>query len=380
MLAMNGFTHPVNNPSLGPGAVVLSWFGINNPSLIVYKSQIWRLFMSSFLCSGCITYFFVVLCLWSYTRKTEARMMKVARRRVNGLDRDDDDSSWRIYFFAVFFIISLGSNLIYAMTSSGASCGSIALVLGLNSFSIAMNVREFNAGVSAISVEHDDDDQTVVQKTEMFPAPWVPTILIFLYTVCFLPYNSLIMMVSAMVLGIFTAQFVFYFTDAEESDDVTIQGGEIGNFVAMRMSSRSFSLFSILFLTLFLLLTFRVVRPNEKYKVPYLTGCNTMYSTNVDDIVNDYYGNNRERQRWLEDNDGQGTICAQMCVPNVAYIPIYWGVNGFFPFSVSHGTCEDNGYREHVSDKTITKLSYSVDVELYSFTGSDDDYVNDNAN
>ena len=66
--------------------------------------------------------------------------------------------------------------------------------------------------------------------------------------------------------------------------------------------------------------------------------------------------------RALEGNDGNDmfdgqNMCAQMCIPHLVYRPALWGVRQFASIQVEIGTCEENGYVQHVADHTLRKFT-----------------------
>ena len=93
----------------------LSKYGINNPSLILYKHQLWRLLSANFLCSGVLTYFITLLYLCYTVRSLENTLANP------------------VHTLWAFVSVALGNNLFYASILDGASCSSISLVMGLQS-------------------------------------------------------------------------------------------------------------------------------------------------------------------------------------------------------------------------------------------------------
>jgi hypothetical protein len=118
----------------------------------------------------------------------------------------------------------------------------------------------------------------------------------------------------------------------------------------------------IVFSLLYILLLFRVPSPNTSNISPYLTGCNLVYSDQVDDFVNSYAsGNDRSLE---EQNENLGNMCAQFCIPHLIYRPILWGSR--FIQQLEKGTCEDNGYNTYIADKTYEKYSVVLEVQLFT--------------
>ena len=395
MMTWDGLESVLYNPSVGPTATTLSAFGINNPTLAVYHHQILRvLITSTFLCSGVITYLMVVLSLYRYIRPLE-QVMQLMSPSPSIVDPDDDGTFSSRHFLEVAGLLSLGSNLFYACVANGASCSTIAVVLGLQAFSCTMHSYH---------------------KQPAFPRPLAATIFMFLITCLFLPFNSWIMMMAAMVLGVGLALRVYIPSDAmlDSSDHYSSysEQNESGrqnisskdnplanpppqpisaiNGTVKRNNRLAQGLLAVFAVQLFLLAV-RIRRPKRMYEHPFVTGCELVYTTKVDDIVNSYVGDqfgggndndnkDRNRQfRWRrflgeenEDADddaaGQGDeefMCAQFCVPHLVSKPFMWGARMKTSFDVQPGWCEDVGYSQHIADKTFAYKSYSIDIELY---------------
>jgi len=375
-LSWNGFEDFLYNPSIGPSANTLSTFGINNPTLVVYHTQILRLVTSTFLCSGIITYSLLMFSLYKYTRPLERTMRSLAHADTRFPSRS---------FVEVAALVTLGSNIFYACFASGASCSSMTLVFGMQSFAFAMNKYH--------------------QQTE-FSRHWFTSIMLGSIIVCLLPFNSWIMMTSSILLGAALAILVYTpvvstgstdyksYADGEHSefnDEDTKTTTQSGIFLTRKMMF----LYSFLALltVLFLLLLFRVRRPNQMYEQPFMTSCDLVYTTNVNNIVSGYYGtqfrNNdddqggeeRFRMRWLEEQeeDAAEYMCAQLCLPHLVSRPAIWGANIYDKsLDVQKGQCEDVGYSQHIADKTYAYRKYSVDIELYY--ADDYNYYNENEN
>ncbi len=317
MLITGELAHPLNNPSLGPSATALSTFGINNPTLIVTKGQVLRLITSSFVCSGFLTYLMFTSCVFKCMRHVETAI------------------SSNVVFGTVMLIIVLGSNLTYTLFGEGASCGSLALALGMNMFSISM------------SKKYGFDQQ--------FPRLWLSTFFNALLGIALFPFNNWIMIVSAMAIGAFVAPAVVrmddYFTVQNHFD---------------RLSKMTLGGVAVVYFIVFILVVSRVPNPDKVYQYPYLTGCTMMYTLDLDTILADY---GAQRRRKLGDFDG---FCAQFCVPHLIEKPFYWSVGSLTEYSMTRGQCEDYGYDGHAADKTISYLGYNLDIEAFYQTGDDD--------
>ncbi len=84
---------------------------------------------------------------------------------------------------------------------------------------------------------------------------------------------------------------------------------------------------------------------------------------------------NGDRERRLEEvgddwMNGEN-LCAQLCVPHIAYRPAVWGVGQFSPISIEAGSCEENGYDVHVADKTFRELTITLEVQLFTAADSE---------
>lgn len=321
MLISQGFAHPANNPSLGPSAISLSSFGINNPSLIVYNSQLVRLVTSGFLCSGVITFVILAFTLHRHTKNLE---------REIGSSKE---------FCILGIAVMLGSNLIYACVAGGASCATISTILGLNALSISLPRNKSESEARAA------------------PRPICSTVTLFIFAALVLPFNSWIINLSGVCIGLILG-FAAVERHAQESASDLRTGESIYRYTAKRNPVKGFF---ALCLVLFFLLVFRAIRPNSLYTSPFLTGCDLTYVELPSDIVGSFYGGNRR----LGNAEGGGTICAEFCVPHIAARPLVWGASTYSGYSVSSGQCKDKGYDTHIADKTFSKATYSVDVEVY---------------
>ncbi|CAJ1966600.1 unnamed protein product [Cylindrotheca closterium] len=320
MLVSQGFAHPANNPSLGPRATSLSTFGINNPSLIVYNSQLLRLMTSGFLCSGILTFAILAFTLHRHTRNLEKEI---------GSSKE---------FCILMLAVMLGSNLIYACVAGGASCATIATVLGMNTLSIVL------------------PRNTSASETPATPTPTCSTITIFIFAALALPFNSWIINFASICVGLFLGYAVVERQMQEVASD--LKTGQ-SLYTAKRNPLMGFFAFCMI---LFCLLAFRAIRPNRLYTSPFLTGCDLAYVELPSDIVGSYYDNRRLDAA----GDGADTLCAEFCVPHLAARPVVWGASTYSGYAVSSGQCADKGYDTHIADKTFSKATYSVDVEVYT--------------
>jgi membrane associated rhomboid family serine protease len=337
MLLANGFAHPIDNPSLGPSAVTLSRYGINNPTMVIYQSQLFRLITSGVVCSGIITYFMVVWSLVKHISTLESALGNTKQ------------------FAVLSSTILLGSNLIYAIFANGASCSSIALILGLNSLSIVTGRR--------VGIEESP-----------LPRPICFSVTLFIIVALLLPFNSWLMNLGGILTGAFVGLM-----GLEKAEDADLSSSDIRSKDSKRYSYRQLpfkALYSVFALALVLLI-FRIRRPNKLYSSPFLTGCELANVELSADIVGSFGG---DGQRLLKEDEGNDddyadgySYCGEFCVPHLAARPLVWGASTYSGYTVSTGQCQDKGYDTHIADKTFTKATYSVDVEVYTIYENDDD-------
>lgn len=374
-IAWNGLEDFLYNPSVGPSANTLSSFGINNPTLIVYHSQLLRLVTSTFLCSGMTTYFLFLYSLSRYVRPLEQTL-----RAVTAATNNNDGTKAGVFasrsFLEIASLVAIGSNLVYACLTSGASCSSMALVFGLQAFALTMNKY------------HGQKE---------FSRHWFTNLSMYIL-VCLLPFNSWIMMTSAIFLGVGLAIWIYPPVSAlAEADDYeSYTEGSTEDTGTKKQHSVVYLVRKVGYLqgllalmtSMLVVLALRIRRPNRLYEQPFMTSCDLVYTSNVNDVVNGYLGGQfndgggddagdaneeRLRRRWLEeqaDDDAQIAadeeyMCAQLCLPRLVSRPAIWGANLYFDFDVQKGFCEDVGYSQHVADKTFSYMKYSADVELY---------------
>jgi len=325
MIFSNSFAHPLNNPSIGPTAIVLSRFGINNPSMVVYQNQIYRLLTSNFLCSGILTYCFVIISLWVCARPLE-QLLK-----------------WR--FLIACLLVLLGSNLLYATFANGASCSSMALVLGLNSFYV------------------------MVLRVTKGPACGVSTMTFFMFACCSLAFsfNSWLMLFSAILIGAGSAVALFDISLGAHSENTSEAGLTEFKQASPDFYLRRKPLYTVagLYVILFVIILLGLPHPKELYLQAFFTGCDLMYSDEVNKITYEYYSN---RDRTLEEG-GSNDLCAQFCVPHLATRGVVFGAQRLAGLQLTKGSCETHGFDEHVADKTFKYFSYSLDVEIFTASG-----------
>ena len=327
MIICEGFAHPINNPSLGPSAIVLNSYGINNPSIIVYKTQMFRLITSSFLCSGLLTYAMAVICLWCFVKPLE-------------------ETIGSTNFGLLCGTVVLGTNLVYAVFANGASCSSMALILGLNTFSIMVR-RKMKEG------------NCMITFTSIFFAMLLSVVFTF---------NSWFMLVLAIMLGLISPQVLFDISEnfSAGDDDVSEVRKARPKF---KLNKKPLYFVAAFYGVIFLILLLRLPRPNKLYLQPYYTGCCLQYSDGIDYLEANFNSGEGER-RFAEDGDYQN-LCAQFCVPHLASRLVVFGTQRF-NLPITSGTCEANGYDEHLTDKTFNFATYSLDVEIYTKSGYED--------
>jgi len=369
MIITEGFAHPLNNPSLGPSAIGLSRYGINNPSLILYKHQWFRIITANFLCSGVLTYLITMLYLAFTVRSLESTLASSLQ------------TLW------VMMLVALGINLLYAWLLDGATCSSMALMLGLQTCNLVLKRRR---GLSSRNT---------------FPIIFI--VLVFFLSFLF-PFNNQWMMLSSILffgpvagwLG-FKEKPPVEKEDAEvncpdSTDDQVASGGYVGetmeqpasdavdyddlasdkqtsqtaqrNDLAHNESAKAYTwrkeiLYVYAAWFILVAVSLRFLRPSELYVEPFYTGCDLYYSTDVANIASGFYDNGDGEDRRL-DEELDESMCAEFCVPHITSRFVQIGVDKL-GIAVQSGQCQDVGYGEHVADKTFAYMSYSLDVEIY---------------
>ena len=324
MLISQGFTHPLDNPALGPSAVSLSTFGINNPALIIYRMEHFRLISSTFVCSGLSTFLLLIYTLF----KTDLEAVMSA----------SNHSHW--HFLLVAIILACAINLLYTCIGNGASCSSLALVLGLNVVSMTLAVR---------------------RCPNIYPSPcrFTAIVLIMGCTPLF-PFDSVVALTSSTVTGMIIGLAIFTKEQAGGMSDVENEHqGEESTKMAPKICWTFVQGMVIIYFLMYLLLLFHVPSPDKSNIYAYRTGCNLVYSDQIEDLVNAYAN---AGDRVLEENEIDG-LCAQMCIPHLFYRPVLWGSRFIH---LEKGTCEDNGYSTHIADKTFRKYSVVFEVQLFT--------------
>jgi hypothetical protein len=329
MLSSQGFAHPLDNPTVGPSAVGLSEYGINNPALIIYRMEHYRLLTATFVYSGVTTF---LLCAYAlYKTGLEAAMST------------SNNPHW--HFLLIASMLSMAINLIYACIGNGASCSSLALVLGLNVVSTVLH-----------------------RSSDIYSSPLCLTAVIFvLGCTPIFPFDSVIVLTTSVGVGILIGLMVFVDENAGKMSCIEHKSNatdKIQSTTKMSMKIRWLFVHGMMFVffLLYILLLFRVPSPNTSNISPYLTGCNLVYSDQIDDFVNSYAsGDNRALE---ERNEDQDNMCAQLCIPHLIYQPVLW-VSRFIQ-QLEKGTCEDNGFNTYIADKTYEKYSVVLEVQLFT--------------
>mmetsp|Transcript_20208 Transcript_20208/g.30629 ORF Transcript_20208/g.30629 Transcript_20208/m.30629 type:complete len:861 (-) Transcript_20208:61-2643(-) len=347
MIFSQGFVHPLNNPSLGPSAVSLSKFGINNPSLVLYESQSYRLFTSNLLCSGILTYLMVLQCLWYCVRPLE----QLIRNSMN--------------FSVINVILILGINFVYTIFGNGASCSSLAFVIGLSVVYVILRRRLEDISSMAIIV-------MVVFTTVI--------------TCVFFPFNSWIMLLSAILIGFLIATGVVRIITKEplnmHGDGVIVSPASVMKVNPVKMNINGIVIAGAVLLLMIIISMIRL--PNQMYLNPYYTGCDIRYTAgeDVSNLANNYANNGRRRRRVAEDDGNDydlDNVCAQFCIPHLVSRGAVYGAQRFFSLSLTAGQCEYVGYDVHMADKTFNYfLDYSLDVEIFTTAEDEDDEKDDN--
>ena len=376
MIITEGFAHPLNNPSLGPSAIGLSRYGINNPSLIIYKHQWFRILTANFLCSGVLTYLITMLYL-AYTVRSLEMTLASPQQTV-----------W------VFMLVALGINLMYALLLEGATCSTLALVLGLQTCQLVLRQRR--------------------NLPNRYIFPLIFLVIVFFLSVLF-PFNDLWMILSSILFfgpvagwlgfkvkpvaeeGSETADMdriddqisqeyvgepmeqlspettrddtrdeqtshrMEGVSNEQDGSELAKRDGLIHDEPAGHYALRKEFLFVYAVWFVLLVLGLGFGGPDALYIEPFYTGCDLYYSTEVTNIASGFYVGDGDRRL---DDEVDESMCAEFCVPHITSRFVKIGVDKL-GIAVSRGHCEDAGYGEHVADKTFAYMSYSLDVEIY---------------
>ena len=413
MILSQGFAHPINNPSLGPSAVSLSVFGINNPALIIYEHQWYRMLTSNFLVSGVLTLFLAYFYLWRRIAKLEGRMVH------------DFKSPW--LFVTVSIVIATVINASYCLVPHrrGASTAVIPLLIGLQAFHLTFYWNSFvRPYLSIVAIAFET-----------------------IFVVTLFPFNSWVMIASAIATGWVTAQgartldvwlpgpmlnilkkngislelgsiagdasaagtatfgtaLSFPHSQVTSESEYNNFDGNLSNSYETMDDQRSacpdhnrtrrgkfwkraiavgfLATFVLFLVPLFLSL---VATPEETYLEAYRTGCKSFYTVDMDDLSESFLSGDDDAgkralteqsigfSRWLAGGaEDQNYGCAEFCVPHLV-VPIARVVLRKKEIPIHRGRCSDNGYATHVLDKTFAAFSYSLDVELYASSNDDD--------
>jgi membrane associated rhomboid family serine protease len=348
MIIEEGFCHPVNNPSFGPNAVGLSNFGINNPALIVYQHQWFRLLTSNFLVSGVLTFAYALFYLWFRVRHLERRML------------NEFDSPWLFVTIAILLATTINAFYCLVPSQQGASATAMPLLMGLHACHLTIYWNSFVRPFLSIAA----------------------IVLDFALITIFFPFNSWIMMLTALVAGPILARMSRRFDswlpgamDVEKNmknaptfdqserhgsgkvDDIE-DDGEVSyetmdervastpdgtrsrrrKFITRAVFCGGLALLVLLVVPLFINL---VASPNKVHAEPFYTGCKLFYSTDIDGLSSssfmsndDQNGNEGDKEggegrrltavannflRWLEGEgqDNGNFQCASFCIVSV---------------------------------------------------------------
>lgn len=319
MLSSQGFAHPLDNPTFGPSAVGLSTYGINNPALIIYRMEHHRLLTSTFVYSGVTTF---LLCAYAlYMTGLEAAMST------------SNHPHW--HFLLIASILSMAINIVYACIGNGASCSSLALVLGLNVVSTVLR-----------------------RSSDIYSSSRCLTAVIFvLGCTPIFSFDSVVLLTTSVGVGILIGLKMFYNENKSNATDKI----QFTTKMPMKICWLFVHGMMIVFSLLYILLIFRIPSPKTSNISPYLTGCNLVYSDQIDDFVNSYASDDN---RALEEPNENQNMCAQFCIPHLIYRPVLWGSR--FIEQLEKGTCEDNGFNTYIADKTYEKYSVLLEVQLFT--------------
>ena len=481
MIYEQKFAHPINNPSFGPNSIGLSLFGINNPALIVYQHQWYRLFTSNFMVSGIATYVIAMIYIYLRTSKLESRM------------RHDYNSPYLFLSIAVIIATIINASYCLIPSQRGASTTSVPLLIGLQSFHITLYWNTFLRPILPMLVIVFDflllvfifplGNSWVMIITACIIGPILAKLNIVRQFDTWLPGPMNVLkqqqkqqqriqqqqqqtgttptaaMIAAAAASSSTRNGInielsatdrprgggggrdnnnitndYQAHDDNASSDYDSRGGGGGGYGSSTDGSgivyetmddqRStcpdhnrtrkwkfirrvacvglLAFFVLLVIPLFVTI---VAIPDKLYVESFYTGCQSFYTTDIDDLAASSFlssessndqeaeegGGNRQRQRrhlltdtsqsflrWLAGNDDAGEEdyeCAEFCIPHIV-VPAFRYVLRRKNVPIYSGRCidQDGGiYSTHILDKTFSAFSYSLDVELYGSTSSDDD-------
>ena len=218
----------------------------------------------------------------------------------------------------------------------GVSCGSLGLMLGLSALSMVLRIR----------FPHVDNPNYSVKYFYTFSFVIIALVSIF---------DHWIMFLSSILISVFIGYALFVPTsipstievEADYELDQDMNKNNITSDQKKHYTPRM-KIWILLSLTYTILLSTillnKTSKPNENYTMPYLTGCDMMYSTAI-----------------LEDT------CCQICIPKSvsSIITSYSLIEKFAGYEFAMGMCDEVGYEEHAVDKTFKYFSYALDVEVY---------------
>jgi hypothetical protein len=376
MIITEGFAHPLNNPSLGPSAIGLSRYGINNPSLIVYNKQWFRLVTANFLCSGVLTYLITMLYLAYTVQSLEITLTSPLQ------------TIWAI------MLVALGTNLMYAWLLEGATCSSLALVLGIQTCHLVLKRRRnlpnhyvfpliFVVLVFFLSFLFPFNDQWIMLSSTLFFGPvagWLgfkvkPVVEERSESAGVDPMDDqtsheyvgepMEQSSSEMAGSIPDNDQMEHRAEripTEQVSETAKRDGLVHDEPANKYALRKEFLYAYAIWFVLVALGLRFRGPSALYMEPFYTGCDLYYSTDVANIASGFYDGGDGDRRLDEEMDE--SMCAEFCIPHITSLFVKIGVDKL-GIAVSKGQCEDVGYGEHVADKTFAYMSYSLDVEIY---------------
>ncbi len=335
MLLAEGFAHPLNNASLGPSAVSLNAWGILNPSLVVYKHQVLRLFTSTLLCSGVLTYLLLLIQFSCCIIPLEKGIGSFP-------------------FATLALLIALGSNLLFCLVWDGATCSSLSLSFGLLGSYLWMQVKS-GRGIWCLSIG---------------------LIFAFIISAFIFAFNSWFILLTAFIIGWWLPSLIFglqeMHLDSTIQDHDTIERAdglfEFQKSRVVKIRRNPVVIILAIYVAAFIMLLCKVRHPNQLYTQPFFTGCDLRYTDQVG-TLGSYYkteasSRSGNRGRRLDESMDQ-VICAQFCIPHLASRLVTLGADRLFQLTLFPGMCQDAGYDSHVADKTFRYMSYSLDVEVF---------------
>ena len=273
-----------------------------------------------------------------------------------------------IHVVWVCAIVAIGVNLFYASLFEGASCSSLALVLGLQSCHFVVRQQrglETRYTVPVVFMVL----AFILSFIFSFNDHWMmlASMLLFGPASAWLGFKEMLPANDGLAITVFSEGYIGKPMEHGVSHPVDDKSAEnSGNVIQENDTSRRYTWqkeYALPYGVWFLLVASGLVlkRSSELFTAPFYTGCELYYSTEVASAVSRFYDNGNRR---LEEAASGNSMCAEFCVPSITSRFVQLGVSRI-GISVEKGQCKDLGYTEHVADKTFSYMSYSLDVVVY---------------